>query len=289
MTSYRRLSTIPFPTSASSSTFQRPTRPTLTVSSPCSTSTISPTEFGSKLVHIHFHLKDGEVFAARDIQVPRHGVINIMQPLIASEHPSLYGYHYFVDDDGNLSPYEYMEAPGPDLSGHHAFIKEICQLIQERGLQRKLGLSLRHTDDTASTHELEYAAKRTCIDVPFEIPLPYSEDSFNTMTEFIRDWPVNSDGLEIVGDPGVIRQRQTKSHLHHVHHRHTDRHVDSLDYNDGLSDGATISDGEFWDDEGMAGLCVNDGLTREVSLAGTKLDQSSELYDVVSYISDNIQ
>ncbi|EEQ35352.1 conserved hypothetical protein [Microsporum canis CBS 113480] len=204
-----------------------------------------------KLVHIHFRLKEGEVFAAQDIHTPNHGSITIMRPLPAFQHRSLYGYHYFVDDQGNLSAYE-------------------------------------HAMDNVSTHELEYPAKRTCIDVPYEVPLPYSKDSFDTMTEFIRDWPMNSEGFEVVGDSGVARQQPTKSHTHHVHHKHTDRHTDSHEDNDGLSDGATISDQDSLDGETMDGLYVRGGLPREIELAGDKLDQSSGLYEIVSYIVDNV-
>lgn len=236
-----------------------------------------------KLVHRHFRLKDGEVFAARDIQVPKHGAINIMQPLLASQHPSLYGHHYFVDDQGNLSAYEYMEAPGPDLSGQQAFIQEFCQLIQERGLQRKLGLSLRHSGGSVSTFELEFPAKRTCIDVPHNIPLPYSKDSFNTTTEYVGDWGVDDEASQAIGDPEAIRQRDTKSCYHHTHHKHTD----TLQDDDGLSGGATISGQDLSDSEVMDGLHVTDGLPRSIELAGSKLDQSTGLYDVVSYVTDN--
>jgi hypothetical protein len=234
-----------------------------------------------KLVHIHFLLKEGEVFTARDIDIPKHGSINIMQPLLASQHPLLYGYHYFVDANGNLSAYEYMEAPGPDLSGQQAFIDEFCRLVQDRGLQRKLGLSLRHAEDDESTNELEYPAKRTCVDVPLRIPLPYNEHSHNTMTEFLRDWPKNAEGLELVEESGTIRERQTKSHRHHKHCSHTDQ-------NEGLSDGDTISDAGSSDLEATDGLNVSNRLPRDIDLAGTKLDQSSELYEVVAWIADEV-
>jgi len=239
-----------------------------------------------KLIHIHFRLKDGEVFTARDLEVPKHGSISIMQPLVVAEHPNLYGYHFFVDNEGNLTAYEYMEAPGPDLSDKKDFIEEFCQMIVERGLQHKLGLSLRHAEDNVSIHELEYGAKRTCIDVPYEIPLPYNEHSFNTTTEFVREWPKNPEGFQIVGETGELRQL-TKSHKHHSHCRHTDpRHADPAEYNEGLSDGATDTDDELSVSGGWDGLYFTNELPREIELAGSKLDPTSGLFEIVSYVHD---
>lgn len=150
-----------------------------------------------KLVHIHFKLKEGEVFAARDVKIPKQGTVNIMQAIPVSQHAPLYGYHFYVDKEGNLSAYEYMEAPGPDISEQRAFLEEFCQLVQNRGLQHKLGLSIRHTENDESTNELEYPAKRACIDVPDTVPLPDHERIFETMTEFLRDPPfVDSEELE---------------------------------------------------------------------------------------------
>ncbi|TAQ88174.1 hypothetical protein B7494_g3496 [Chlorociboria aeruginascens] len=52
----------------------------------------------TKLVYIHFRLKEGEVSLARDIEVLKYRNINIMQPFLATQHQLLYGYNYFVDD-----------------------------------------------------------------------------------------------------------------------------------------------------------------------------------------------
>lgn len=241
-----------------------------------------------KLVHIHFRLEEGEIFSAREIKVPKHGSINIMQPLLASQHQPLYGHHYFVDDQGNLLAYEYMDAPGPDLSGQQSFIQEFCQLIQERGLRRKLGLSLRHAGDNFASHELEYPAIRTCIDVPIEIRLPYSEDSFNTTTEFMQDWPMSPEGFEVVGESGAVRQ-VPNHYQHYTHHKHY-THCQRTDDDNGLFDGTTNSDKDFSGGEAMDGLYIRygvSGLPLNIELAGIKLDQSSGLYEIVSYINNN--
>ncbi|ESZ92688.1 hypothetical protein SBOR_6949 [Sclerotinia borealis F-4128] len=218
-----------------------------------------------RLVHIHFKLEEGEVFAARDVKIPKHGTVNIMQAIPVSQNASLYGYHFYVDKEGNLSAYEYMEAPGPDISEQRAFLEEFCQLVQDRGLQHKLGLSIRHAEND-------------------EVPLPYNERSFETMTEFLRDLPVvDSEKFEAAGDLEGIKQI-TKSHTHHKHCGHTDsQHNDNRD---GLSDGASASDQDVSDYGGKDGLFVTDGLSREIILGGSKLENSSELFEIVSWFAD---
>jgi len=239
-----------------------------------------------KLVHIHFKLKEGEVFAARDVKIPKQGTVNIMQAIPVSQHAPLYGYHFYVDKEGNLSAYEYMEAPGPDISEQRAFLEEFCQLVQDRGLQHKLGLSIRHAENDESTNELEYPAKRACIDVPDSVPLPYNERIFETMTEFLRDPPfVDSEELKAAGDLEVIKQI-TKSCAHHKHCKHTD--PKNNDNGDGLSDGASASDEDVSDYGGKDGLFVTDGLSREIKLGGSKLENSSELFEIVSWLADEV-
>jgi len=132
-----------------------------------------------KLVYIHFKLEEGEVFAARDVKIPKHGTVNIMQAIPVSQHASLCGYHFYVDKEGNISAYEYMEAPGPDISEQRAFLEEFCQLVQDRGLQHKLGLSIRHAENDESTHELEYPAKRACIKRLFVFRRQYQAGDFS--------------------------------------------------------------------------------------------------------------
>jgi hypothetical protein len=182
-----------------------------------------------------------------------------------------------------------MDAPGPDLSGQQSFIQEFCQLVQERGLRRKLGLSLRHAGDDFSSHELEYPARRTCIDVPIEIRLPYGEDSFNTMTEFMQDRPMSPEGFEVVGRSGAAGPiiKNYKHYTHYTHYAHCQR----TDDDNGLFDGATSSDKDFSDGGAMDGLYIRYGvygLPLNIELAGIKLDQASGLYEIVSYISNNI-
>ena len=46
-----------------------------------------------KLFHTHFLLKESKVFAAREIDILKHESINIIQPLLASQHPILHGYN----------------------------------------------------------------------------------------------------------------------------------------------------------------------------------------------------
>jgi hypothetical protein len=228
-----------------------------------------------KLVHIHFLLEEGEVFAARHVKVPKHGNISIMQPVISSNHKELFGFHYYVDDDGNLSAYEYMERPGPSLTGHDAFIEEFCQVIKARGLQRKFGLSLRHTEIKASIQELEYPAARTCIDVPSAIKIPEGPDSFSTMTEFRRS-PRGGN---------MLPPKQSCGHW--SHHKHPAPPPAAAKYPQipGLvaDDSGPGEEDEIHEKHGdIDGLHVIFEVPRKIELAGTGLEPSSDLFGLVS-------
>ncbi|KAK3675090.1 hypothetical protein LTR78_005024 [Recurvomyces mirabilis] len=266
-----------------------------------------------KLIHIHFQLKEGEVFAARDVIVPKIGPCNIMQAVPARQSQPLYGHHYFVNTDGDLAAYEYMSQPGPDMSQHQTFVREFCKLVQERHLQHTLGLSLRHSELFHATNELEYPVKRVCIDVPAEVPLPYELTSFDTTTEFLMA-SFTDDGSE-----PVARTFGTK-HVHHSHctyrrRRQLDdaeeefsdsKEFDGKDSSDDhttsssdASDGHTTASsddsdldfsGEYddsYDSDPTDGLCVTNGPPRQIKLAGLKLEPGAGLYKIVSVVSDH--
>jgi hypothetical protein len=221
-----------------------------------------------KLIQIHFKLKDGEVFAARDVQVPNIGPVKMMSPVVPNEGIQLYGYHYFVNDDGKLAAYEYMSAPGPSLAGHGAFLEEFCHIVKGRGLQHKLGLSLRSGVNMKSKRELEFAAARTCIDVPYDIEFPCSEyvATHDTTTEFSRIDP----------------EEPATRHSHHKHCRH-------CKYSKAARLPRPMSGTELGDvnlaDEDDEGLNVSFDLPRTIDLAGMPVAPSSDLFGVVSYVA----
>jgi hypothetical protein len=140
-----------------------------------------------KLVHIHFHLEEHEIMAFGSVNVPPHGPIPVLGPLKPEQASSFYGSHFFVDETNELQAWEYMTTPGPDISNHLEFIREFCDAITERGLQRKFGLSLKSTVEEGGWTEFEYPQKRATFLVPDSIPLPELEHSFNTTTEWPRE------------------------------------------------------------------------------------------------------
>ncbi|KAK3627471.1 hypothetical protein LTR22_022747 [Elasticomyces elasticus] len=253
-----------------------------------------------KLIHIHFHLKEGEVFAARDVTVPNFGLTNIMQAVPAKKHQPLYGHHYFVNSDGDLAAYEYMSQPGPDISQYRSFIREFCQIVRKRRLQHKLGLSLRHAKQVHGTSELEYPGKRTCIDVPAEVPLPYSSHGFDTTTEFSRESATIKNSLK--NEQGTELAKQHLPGKCNVYCKYSKHRFDEAEL--GLSDGNTTidndsSDGHITSDTDDSesssdhddfdrghGLYVIDRRSRQINLAGRKLDSRAALYKIVSFVSD---
>lgn len=157
-----------------------------------------------KLLHIHFELLDGEVMAFKNVDVPPHGEIETLGPHKVTPALELTGCHFFVDTDGNLQAFEYMQGEGPDMSAHQDFLAEYCRIITERGLQRVFGLSLRPDEqEQASWTELEYPQKRMTFNVPGGISLPDIPWIYVVTTRWSG---------EIVDVP--------TSHGHHIHHAH---------------------------------------------------------------------
>jgi hypothetical protein len=263
-----------------------------------------------KLVHIHFQLKEGEVFAARDVVVPKIGACNIMQAVPVQLFQPLYPHHYFVNDNGDLAAYEYMSQPGPDLSQHPAFVHEFCQFVRERSLQRTLGLSLRHSDRLIATNELEYPEKRVCIDVPTEVPLPDQLNSTDTTTEFVTSLITEAER----DHAGKCSSYTSHHHCSTYRKRHRYDVAEEASFksagseepsNDQTSFGSDSGDGDTTgssddsdssssvnhdssdDSDFEEGLSVTNGISREIKLAGLKLDPGAGLYKVVSCVSDN--
>jgi hypothetical protein len=104
----------------------------------------------------------------------------------------------------------------------------------------------------------------------------------------MQDWPMSPEGFEVVGESGAVRQVPNQ-YQHYTHHKHY-THCQRTDDDNGLFDGTTNSDKDFSDGEAMDGLYIRygvSGLPLDIELAGIKLDQSSGLYEIVSYINNN--
>ncbi|KAI0533707.1 hypothetical protein GGR58DRAFT_485645 [Xylaria digitata] len=139
-----------------------------------------------RLIHKHFDTIEGEVMVFDKIQVPGHGVVKIMKPIVPAQGLSLRGIHYFVDDNATLQAYEYGNFEVPDMSDFVSFLEEFCKLVSERGLQHKFGLKLQCEDgtDQGGWTEYELHAKRGTIMFPDGMPMPDGESDISVNTEW---------------------------------------------------------------------------------------------------------
>ncbi|KAK0639730.1 hypothetical protein B0T16DRAFT_432400 [Cercophora newfieldiana] len=146
-----------------------------------------------KLIHIHFHLNEGEILAVREFDAPPHGRIPLLGPMAAADAISgatnVHGCHYLVDEAGDLQAFEYttMEG-GVDLAAHPAFVSEFCAAVAQRGLQRAFGLAVKSGVATEGEWvELDYPDKRSTFLLPGRIALPQSDKLIqqSTKTQFL--------------------------------------------------------------------------------------------------------
>ncbi|KAF3941815.1 hypothetical protein ABW19_dt0207715 [Dactylella cylindrospora] len=160
-----------------------------------------------KLIHIHFHLNEGEILAVSELDAPPHGQIPFLSPMTPQADTQVSGCHYLVDDAGDLQAFEYTTSQGAvDLTAYPVFVTEFCDAIVQRGLQHKFGLAIKSgTAAQGSWTELDYPEKRATFLLPNNIPIPTSENltQRTTKTQFYS--PKN----EIDGT--------THSHLEHHH------------------------------------------------------------------------
>lgn len=91
-----------------------------------------------------------------------------------------------VDDNGFLQAYEYGNYDVPDMRGYDSFFEEFCNLVSERGLQRKFGLKLQCEAEEEQTGWTEYElhAKRGTIMFPDGMPMPDGESDYSVTTEW---------------------------------------------------------------------------------------------------------
>ncbi|OTA54013.1 hypothetical protein K449DRAFT_389539 [Hypoxylon sp. EC38] len=145
-----------------------------------------PNGVSVRLIHKHFDTIEGEVMVFDNIPVPGHGVVQIMKPIVPQNNNQLRGIHYFVDDNASLQAYEYGNYEVPDMSGFEPFLVEFCNLVSERGLQRKFGLKLQHEDDADQTGwtEFELHSKRGTIMFPDGMPMPDGNSDYSVTTEW---------------------------------------------------------------------------------------------------------
>lgn len=139
-----------------------------------------------RLIHKHFDTAEGEIMVFDKIPISGHGIAQIMKPIIPSGTSNLRGVHFFVDHDGLLQAYEYANYDVPDMRGFEPFLADFCQLVSQRGLQRKFGLKLQLESETEKTGWTEYEmhAKRGTIMFSGGMPMPDGESDFSVTTEW---------------------------------------------------------------------------------------------------------
>ena len=213
-----------------------------------------PTSVCVKLIHIHFHLNDGEILALRELNASSYGKIPFMEPTTPEVAAKLYGCNYIVDDSGDLQVFEYTTVEGgPDLDTHPAFVAEFCAAVVQRGVQHKFGLAINcGAAARGSWMELDFPEKRATFLLPAHVPLPQNDRLVfkSTITKFMS-LGAKSEGSEGTGNT-------------HIHVEHT------------WGSGKTL-DGE----EVVDGLSTKDGL----HLTGIPLEPGTPFYTVASAIS----
>ncbi|KAK0703969.1 hypothetical protein B0T26DRAFT_744601 [Lasiosphaeria miniovina] len=137
-----------------------------------------PASVNIKLMHIHFHLREGEILAVHELDAPPYGKIPFLEPMAPDTAGQVYyGCNYVVDGSGHLQAFEYTTIEGgPDLAAHAAFVAELCAVVVQRGLQHKFGLAINSgAASRGSWMELDFPEKRATFLLPSHVPLPQSD------------------------------------------------------------------------------------------------------------------
>ncbi|VBB79604.1 Putative protein of unknown function [Podospora comata] len=138
-----------------------------------------------KLIHIHFHLDEGEIMVFREFDMPQKEKVPFLGPMLPDATTEIYGCHYIVDDAGDLQAFEYTAIPGGvNLVEHPAFVAEFCATVVQRGIQRKFGLAIKSGIAARGYWtELDYPEKRATFLLPSDVPLPESDRIVRTTTK----------------------------------------------------------------------------------------------------------
>ncbi|KAK0612380.1 hypothetical protein B0T17DRAFT_499845, partial [Bombardia bombarda] len=200
-----------------------------------------------KLIHIHFHLEEGEIMAFQELDMLQEEKVPFLRPMLPDAAAKVYGCHYMVDDAGDLQAFEYTTiAGGANLIEHPAFVAEFCATIVQRGLQRDFGLAIKSgVTERGYWTELDYPEKRATFLLPSDIPLPESDGIVRTTTK---------------------TQFSSTEYATHIHVEHTwGSNNNSSTDDEAIVDGVTTKGGFF--------------------LTGVPIYPDTALYGVVSAIS----
>ncbi|KLU92189.1 hypothetical protein MAPG_11135 [Magnaporthiopsis poae ATCC 64411] len=134
----------------------------------------TPKEVAIRLIHKHFDTRENEVMVFDKMPVPGHGMVQTMRPMQTGNSTRLRGIHYFVDQAGNLQPFEYSNGEAPDMASIQPFLDDFARSVAERGLQHKFGLKLNFDEDLENTswNEFEFPQQRSTIMLQDGMPMP---------------------------------------------------------------------------------------------------------------------
>jgi hypothetical protein len=143
-----------------------------------------------KLLHIHFHLKQGEVIVAHELDASPLGMIPFLEPMDSKTVGKVYPCSFVVDKQGDLQAFEYTDAAdGPDLTAYPEFVADFCALVVERGVQGQFGIAvISGVAKDGAWLELDYPEKRATFLLPEHVPVPKSDllEVRMTVTKFQR-------------------------------------------------------------------------------------------------------
>lgn len=155
-----------------------------------------------KLLHVHFHLKEGEVIVAHELDASPLGMIPFLEPMDSKTVGDVYPCSFVVDKQGDLQAFEYTKvSDGPDLSLYPDFVVDFCALVVERGVQDQFGPAINSgAAKDGAWLELDYPEKRATFLLPEHVPVPKSDllEVRITITKFprpdIKNVPMKTHG-----------------------------------------------------------------------------------------------
>jgi hypothetical protein len=131
-----------------------------------------------KLLHIHFHLEEGEIIATHEVDAAPHGKVPFLEPMTPAMAGEVFPCSFMVDDQGDLQAFEYTrDTTGPNLTAHPEFVHDFCARIVQRGLKNKFGIAINTgaAEDGVWT-ELDYPEKRATFLLPGHVQIPHNDN-----------------------------------------------------------------------------------------------------------------
>ncbi|KFY28612.1 hypothetical protein V493_02840 [Pseudogymnoascus sp. VKM F-4281 (FW-2241)] len=143
-----------------------------------------PESVSIRLIHRHYDIADGEAMVFRDVTLPAHGTVEVMRatPIAAAQ---FHGMNFLVSSASQLQAYEYTTEATVDISKYGTFIAEFVEIVVERKLQHRFGLSINHCSEIVvrtDRTEFEFPEEKCTITIPINLPLPEATYEVNIVT-----------------------------------------------------------------------------------------------------------